>query len=60
MKTYAEKKAEVRDRAIEWQYEFADRVMTWGEVAEETAEFEAVINADEKVDFYRKLLKALE
>lgn len=40
MKTYAEKKAEVRERAIEWQYEFADRTMSWGEFAEETAEFE--------------------
>lgn len=40
MKTYAERKAEARERAIEWQCEFADRVMSWGEVAEETAEFE--------------------
>ena len=37
---YAEKKAEVRDRAIQWQCEFADRVISWGELAEEQAEFE--------------------
>ena len=40
MKTYAEKKAEIRDKAIQWQYDFADRVISWGELAEETAEFE--------------------
>ena len=40
MKTYADYKAEVRERAIEWQRDFADRVMSWGEVAEETAELE--------------------
>lgn len=40
MKTYAERKAEVRERAIQWQIDFADRVISWGELAEETAEFE--------------------
>ena len=40
MKTYAERKAEVRDEAIQWQADFGDRVMTWGEVAEETGRFE--------------------
>ena len=40
MKTYANYKAEVRERAIEWQNTLADRVMSWGEVAEEQAEFE--------------------
>lgn len=40
MKTYADYKAEVRERAIQWQYEFAERTISWGELAEETAEFE--------------------
>ena len=40
MKTYADYKAETRERAIEWQNNFANRVMTWSEVAEEQAEFE--------------------
>ena len=40
MKTYAERKAEVREEAIQWQADFGDRVMTWGEVVEETGRFE--------------------
>lgn len=40
MKTYADYKAETRDRAIQWQYEFAERTISWGELAEETAEWE--------------------
>lgn len=40
MKTYADYKAEVRDRAIQWQMDFAERTISWGELAEETAEFE--------------------
>lgn len=38
--SYQEKKQEIRNRAIEWQHNFSDRVMSWGEVAAETAEFE--------------------
>lgn len=39
MKTYKEKKSEARSEAIEWQYAFCDRDISWEELAEETEHF---------------------
>lgn len=33
MKTYAERKAEIRDEAIQWQAEYADHNYSYGELA---------------------------
>jgi len=42
MKTYAERKAEVRTEAIEWQADFANHDYSWGEVAVWTNYFETM------------------
>lgn len=39
MKTYKEKKSEARNEAIEWQYAFCDRDISWEELCEETEHF---------------------
>ena len=42
MKTYAERKAEVRAEAIEWQADFGNHDYSWGEVADWTNYFETM------------------
>ena len=39
MKTYKEKKSEAINEAIEWQYAFCDRDISWEELSEETSHF---------------------
>lgn len=39
MKTYKEKKSEARSEAIEWQYAFSDRDISWEELSEEIEHF---------------------
>ena len=39
MKTYKEKKSEAINEAIEWQYAFCDRDISWEELSEETEHF---------------------
>ena len=39
MKTYQEKKSEAISEAIEWQYAFCDRDISWEELSEETEHF---------------------
>ena len=33
MNTYQQRKAEARERAIEWQYDFCNHNYSWGELA---------------------------
>lgn len=40
MSTYQKNKERARDRAIDWQANFADNNYTWGELAEIQAYFE--------------------
>lgn len=39
MKTYKEKKSEAISEAIQWQYTFSDRVISYEELCEETEHF---------------------
>ena len=39
MKTYKEKKSEAINEAIEWQYAFSDRVISYEELCEEISHF---------------------
>jgi outer membrane protein assembly factor BamD (BamD/ComL family) len=38
--SYQQKKETARQEAIDWQYEAAEKSMSWGEVAEACAHFE--------------------
>ena len=40
MKTYAERKEEARQKAIDWQYDFENHNYSWGELVEFSAYFE--------------------
>lgn len=40
MKTYQQRKAEIRDEAIQWQAEFSEHNYSWGELAVWGAYFE--------------------
>lgn len=39
MKTYQEKKSEAISEAIEWQYAFCNRIISYEELSEETEHF---------------------
>lgn len=37
--TYAEKKAQARQKAIDWQHEFSERVLSYGEIIAQAEKF---------------------
>lgn len=45
---------EARGVVIAWQHAFADRVMSWGEVAEETSQLGALAERFDLVDEFRE------
>ena len=38
--TYKERKERARQKAIDWQYSLSERRMSYGEIADETEQFE--------------------